>query len=97
MKHPGALALVSFIGPYLDSSRVFGEVKEPLRCPVEEAPVNVQYPVRAARDNTLRHAQTEATFIPAKIPNCSKYTLKHERAVCLCRTSRCVHTGNTCS
>lgn len=42
--------------PYLDSCRVFGEVKEPLRWSVEDVPVNVQQTVRTAGDNTLHHA-----------------------------------------
>ncbi len=44
------------VSPYLDSSRVFGEGEEPLRCSVEDAPVNGHRPVRTPGDDTLHHA-----------------------------------------
>lgn len=40
---------------YLDSGRVFGEVEEPLRWSVEDAPVVARHAVRAAGDDTLHH------------------------------------------
>lgn len=74
--------------PYLDSSRVFGKVKEPLRRPREEGPGNVQHPVPTARHDTLRHSDGSFESTDERK---SRKTCRHGRAVCLCYTPPKTH------